>query len=171
VNSFDTDYQAGKTAFERGEYRQAVNYLSAAVAATNLNTSLGGEVQIWLVTALEAAGNRSEAIALCQKLAGHPHLETRQTSKRMLYIMQAPELSRRAEWMSEIPDLSNLEDSQTQITPQRNLSNASSKKQRSPAEEYAEIDLSQVNTKDNGFAGIALVTTLLLLGWLWWMAQ
>jgi tetratricopeptide (TPR) repeat protein len=171
VNSFDTNYQAGKTAFERGEYRQAVNYLNTALEEVNTRTSLGGEVQIWLVTALEASGNRSDAIALCQKLSQHPHLDTRQTSKRMLYIMQAPELTRKAEWMSEIPDLSKLEDGQPNLTPPRNPNPTRSKQPRSPAEEYEAIDWSQVNTKDNGFTWIALIAIGVALGFLWWMAQ
>jgi tetratricopeptide (TPR) repeat protein len=172
VTELEPNYRAGKTAFERGEYRQAVDYFNAALAAaTNPNTSLGGEVQIWLVTALEAAGNRREAIALCQQLARHPHLDTRQTSKRMLYIMQAPELTRKAEWLSEIPDLSQLDDRETSVAPKANSPNSSSKNQRSPAEEYADFDLSQVNTKDNGFVWLALVAMVLTTIGLWLVAK
>jgi Tetratricopeptide repeat len=169
--SFDTDFQSGQVAFERGEYRQAVSYFLAAIAQVQPNTKIGGEVQIWLATAFEATGQIAEAKALCQKLSGHPALDTRQASKRMLYIMQAPELVRREEWMIEIPDLSHLEDAEGK-TPVNNLPILPLKaKERSIEEIYAPIDLSQVNTKDNGFSSIALILTIATFVSLWFAAK
>jgi hypothetical protein len=168
--TFDTDYQSGQIAFERGEYRQAVKYLLAAVAQTQPNSQIGGEVQVWLVTAFEAAGQISEAKALCQKLASHPSLETRQASKRLLYIMQAPELTRRDEWLTQIPDLSHLEDEDGKPGVNRTPT-ASSPPPRSIEERYAPVDLSKVNTQDNSFISIALIVTMIALLGLWLMAK
>jgi hypothetical protein len=169
--TFDTDYQSGQIAFERGEYRQAVSYLVAAVAQVQPNTRIGGEVQVWLVTAFEAAGQIAEAKALCQKLASHPNLDTRQASKRLLYIMQAPELTRREEWLTKIPDLSHLEDAEGNFAVNNTPIAPAPPKPRSLEERYAPVDLSQVNTQENGFVWLALILTIVTLLGLWWMAK
>ena len=169
--NFDTDYQAGQIAFERGQYRQAVSHFLAAIARIQPNSQLGGEVQIWLVTAYEAAGQIQEAKALCQKLSNHPNLDTRQASKRLLYIMQAPELTRRDEWLTKIPDLTHLEDGNGNAAINNTPPPLSPPKPRSLEEKYAPIDLSQVNTKDNNFISIALILTVVTLLGLWFAAS
>jgi tetratricopeptide (TPR) repeat protein len=169
--TFDTNYQSGQIAFERGEYRQAVSYLLAALAQVPPNTNIGGEVQVWLATAFEAAGQIQEAKALCQKLSSHPNLDTRQASKRMLYIMQAPDLVRRDEWLTKIPDLSHLEDAEGNPSVKNKPRIESSPTPRSLEEKYAPVDLSQVNTKDNGFTAIASIVTILCLLGLWILAS
>ncbi|MCY7320643.1 MAG: hypothetical protein LH660_02285 [Phormidesmis sp. CAN_BIN36] len=166
-----TDYETGKYAFERGEYRKSVQYLERASALTDSGSRFGGEVQIWLVTAYEAAGQRSDAIALCQKISRHPDLKTRQQGKRLLYILEAPKLQTRSEWLTEIPDLSKLSDSEAKdnrgvskfgdATPPR-----LAQKPRLAIPEP--IDLSQVNTQDNLFIWVALIATVLLLSGLAW---
>jgi hypothetical protein len=165
--TFDPDYQSGQIAFERGEYRQAVGYFLAAIAQVEPNTKIGGEVQIWLVTAFEAAGQASEAKALCQKLANHPSLDTRQASKRLLYIMQAPDLTRKDEWLTKIPDLSHLEDAEGNFAVNNQPLPPPPPKKLSLEERYAPVDLSQVNTKDNNFISIASLLILVTLGCLW----
>jgi Tetratricopeptide repeat len=165
--TFDTDFQSGQLAFERGEYRQAVSSFLAAVAQVQPNTRIGGEVQIWLATAFEATGQIAEAKALCQKLSNHPSLDTRQASKRMLYIMQAPELTRRDEWLIKIPDLTHIEDADGNFAVNNTPILPSKAKERSIDEIYAPVDLSQVNTKDNGFIYVALILTILTLAGLW----
>jgi outer membrane protein assembly factor BamD (BamD/ComL family) len=77
---FRIEYQAGKAAFEGGDYRTAVKHLEAASALMKRTSRLGGEAQMWLVTAYEAAGQQAEAIALCEQLTRHPDPET---SKRV----------------------------------------------------------------------------------------
>ena len=171
--TFDTDYQSGQIAFERGEYRHAVSCLLAALAQIQPNTKIGGEVQVWLATAYEATGQIAEAKALCLQLSNHPNLDTRQASKRMLYIMQAPELTRRDEWLIKIPDLSQIEDAEGNA-PVNNmpiLPSKSTVKVKSLDEMYAPVDLSQVNTKDNGFISIALILTIITLAGLWFAAK
>ncbi len=169
--TFDTDYQSGQIAFERGEYRQAVSCLLAAVAQVQPNTRIGGEAQVWLAIAFEAAGQIQEAQAICQKLSNHPNLDTRQASKRMLYIMQAPELTRRDEWLIKIPDLTHIEDAEGNFAVNNTPILPSKAKERSIDEIYAPVDLSQVNTKDNGFISIALILTIMALVGLWLAAK
>ena len=163
---FQIQYQAGKKAFERGEYRQSVQYLEAAKELATNSSRLGGEAQIWLVTAYQAAGKEKEAIALCQELATHPHLEIRQQSQRLLYIIQAPQLKRPKEWMSEIPDLADTADGKPKyVTAKSKTNNSFSSSNKTPEP----VDLSQVNTQDNQFIWVALVFTLLTLVGLFWL--
>ncbi len=161
------EYQTGKTLFERGSYREAVEHLLRAIALVNRNSELGGEIQIWLVVAYEAAGHSSAAIALCRELRHHSDHETRKQSRRLLYILEAPQLKRRPEWLTQIPDLGNVKDldlSQRQgagATPPR------SSRAVAPAKP---LDLSQIKTQDNGFVWVALIAIALILGGLYWFS-
>ncbi|WP_199249043.1 tetratricopeptide repeat protein [[Phormidium] sp. ETS-05] len=165
-----SEYQAGRYAFERGQYRQAVQHLETACGLGDLGSRLGGEVRIWLVTAYEALGEGNKAIALCQQLTKHPHLETRKQAKGLLGILEVPKLRSRPEWRVEIPDLASLDESAP-----ANAKATASKTQRSsppkrPTEKpQAEIDLSQVNLKDNSFIWVALgLSGIILAGLVWW---
>ncbi len=156
-------YQAGKQALEKGQYRLSIQNLEAARELVALASRRGGEVQIWLVTAYQAANKIPEAVALCQELATHPDLETRQQAQRLLYIIQAPKLTRPKEWMSEIPDLANADSSESRyVTAKKKTENQSLDKLPE------ETDLSQVNTKDNQFVWFALLLVMLTLGSLVW---
>jgi tetratricopeptide (TPR) repeat protein len=164
------NYLAGQTAFENGNYRQAVDLLEAAIAETEAKSKLGGEIQLWLVTAYEASGNLSKAIELCSQLLRHPHIATRQESKRVLYILQAPELNRREEWITKIPDLQEIEEN-----PNARGGSGSVRKSRPvrvrPMPPPVPIDPSQIETKDNGFLKVLLIFAILAIGGLYWAAQ
>ena len=160
-----TQYQAGKLAFERGRYRESVQYLEKAAALVTPNSRLGGEVKIWLVTAYEAAGQRTAAIALCEQLKRHPDAETSKQGRRLLYILQAPQLKRPEEWLTQIPDMGAISDNDSQIR----LRGGNSPRQRSPQSPPPEpVDLSQINTRDNKFIWAALIAIGLTLGGLFW---
>jgi tetratricopeptide (TPR) repeat protein len=164
-----TQYQVGKTAFERGDYRQSVQHLEKASALVERHTRLGGEIRIWLVTAYEAAGQRHEAIALCQQLKRHPDWNTRKQGRRILYILEAPQLIRRSEWLTQIPDLSNLDEHETP-----NFQTQASTVKRPPQQKKQrfmpeQVDLSQVNSQENQFIWIALSAAVLTLGGLFWL--
>ena len=161
-----TEYKAGIADFERGQYRSSVQHLEKASAIVPRNSRLGGEVQIWLVTAYEAAGQRTEAIALGEQLKRHPHIETSKQARRLVYIMQAPQLQRPPEWLTQIPDLGAVSDNETKTRfGSANVNNSPKPKQRSVPEP---IDLSQVNTRDNNFIWIALIVIALILAGLVW---
>ena len=161
---FQTEYRAGKRTLECGQYRLSIQHLEAASKLVTGSSRVGGEVQLWLVSAYQAAGNQTEAIALCQNLSVHPHLEIRKQGKRLLYIIQAPKLERPREWMTEIPDLSSLEGSE----PKDRRGSNPARQSRQIQEEA--LDLSQVNTQDNQFIWIALLVLLLGLGSLVWLS-
>jgi tetratricopeptide (TPR) repeat protein len=166
---FQIEYQAGKAAFERGDYRVAVQRLEAASALMSRNTILGGESQIWLVTAYEAAGQTQEAIALCKQLTRHPDPETSKQSKSLLYILQAPQLKRPEEWMTKIPDLETISESDPK--DRRGSNDTITPKKRKQKEEPQPVDLSQVNTKDNQFIWVALIVFGLTIGGLIWFGM
>ena len=161
-----TEYQAGKAAFERGQYRESVQHLEKACALVARNSRLGGEVQIWLVTAYEAAGQRTEAIALCEQLQRHPDSETRKQGRRLLYILQAPQLKRPTEWLTQIPDLGALPDNDTQTRLGSKTTSRNRQGQQRPQPEP--VDLTQVNTRDNRFIWAALIALGLTLAGLFW---
>lgn len=163
-----TQYQAGKQAFERGAYRQSVECFEKAVSLANPNSQLGGEMQTWLVTAYQAAGQFTEAIALCERLGQHPDLKTRKQGTRLLYILKAPQLKTRPEWLTEIPDLSNLNEAGENPLASRYVPPASPRAK--PKLEPEPVDLSQVNTKDNWFIWVALMGIGLLVGGLVWFS-
>lgn len=166
---FQQEYQAGKVAFERGQYRVSIERLEVAKSLVMPQTRQGGEVKIWLATAYQAANRTSDAIALCQQLTQHPHWEIRKQGKRLLDILKAPALRRPKEWVTEIPDLGNL--SESQIKPRsysRSTRPATSKPSRQEPEVY---NPGEINTQDNQFIWAALLAILLILGSLAWLAQ
>jgi hypothetical protein len=103
------DLQLAQRAFEAGQYRTSVEVLERARALAAPGTLLQGEIMIWLVTAYEAAGQRSQAQILCQLATKHPQFDTRREAKRLLYILKAPILRSRDDWQAKIPDLESLE--------------------------------------------------------------
>lgn len=161
---FQLKYQAGRDFLERGQYRLSVQTLEEATELVNLSSRLGGEVQMWLVTAYQAVGRLEDAITLCQTLTRHPHPEIRKQSQGVLYILQAPKLKRPEEWMVKIPD----SEAQTQKKPQYIAAKPTTKSQDKSSLELE--DLSQINTQDNYFIWVALGILLLILGGTFWLS-
>ncbi|NJR41131.1 MAG: hypothetical protein HC781_22680 [Leptolyngbyaceae cyanobacterium CSU_1_4] len=149
-------FQIGQNAFERGLYRQSIEALEKAVSLADRSSSLGGEVQIWLVTAYQAADKNMEAIALCESLSTHPDVKIRKQSRRLLAILKAPKLKLREEWMTKIPDLTQLDEANGKNKRASGYLPPAPRPRSRPTPAPAPIDLSQVETKDNGFVWIAL---------------
>jgi len=166
IQQIRTLYAAGQDAFERGRYREAIQHLAKASGLSAKNSSLGGEIQLWLVTAYEAAGEQQDAINLCRQLNQHPDLDTRQQSRRLLYILEAPKLNMRPEWVTQIPDLSNVTDRESTDLQGRAATTRPAQQPIPPV-----TDLSQVNTKDNQFLWIALIAIGVVIGGLAWFSQ
>jgi hypothetical protein len=166
-----TEFQSGQRAFEAGEYGGSVQCLERAYALVEPGTCLHGDVQIWLVTAYEAAGQRDQARELCQLATHHPHWETRKTAKRLLYILEAPVLKRRSDWLTPIPDLSAIEATESR---DRGAANFQPRPPTRPADETgymipAPTDPTQVTTEDKAFIWVALAVVLLVIGGIvWW---
>ncbi|GAB4140657.1 MAG: hypothetical protein Fur0046_16320 [Cyanobacteria bacterium J069] len=165
-------FQQGKLNFESGRYRESVECLEKAAALVERGGKLGGEVQIWLVTAYEAAGKSDAAIALCEKLVRHPDSKTRKQGRRLEAILKAPRLRTRPEWLTQIPDLTGLEtaDAENQKAYAAPSRPKTPRKPR-PKPEPEPIDLSQVNTKDNAFVWLSLGAIALLVAGLVWFGR
>jgi tetratricopeptide (TPR) repeat protein len=164
-----TQYAYGQSAFERGSYREAVDYFETAVKLASATTPLGGEIQTWLVNAYSAVGRQDDALALCQVLSRHPDLETRKQAKNLLYILQAPQLKRPTNWMTEIPDLEAIATDGAQSLGQSAYSAMAKPAPQVKTEPVVPLDPSQINTKDNGFLWVALAGVALVVGGLIWL--
>ncbi|MEL7333388.1 MAG: tetratricopeptide repeat protein [Cyanobacteria bacterium J06560_2] len=162
----DACVASGQLLFERGRYKKAIANFQTALALSNPMGARGGEIQMWLVNAYIASGNEAEGLALCRKLIVHPDLDTKQQSKRMLYILEAPELEMKPEWVTKIPSLDDFDDDKKVRYAQR----PKKKRRRKAKPEPEPIDLSQVNTADNQFVWIALIGVILTLGGLVWLS-
>jgi hypothetical protein len=170
LEAFKIQYQTGKDAFERGQYREAVQFLAKASQLVDRNSRVGGETLMWLVTAYQAAGQSSEATALCRTLLRHPSIETRKQAKRLIYILEAPELKSRPEWLVSIPDLSTLDEGNSKIAQVSMTATTKKPKPKSSESELPFEDLSQINTQDNGFEWVAMVAIALLVAGLVWFS-
>lgn len=160
------NYEAGKNAFECGQYRASVEHLEKASGLVNRNWKLGGDVLLWLAIAYEAAGRNPEARAVCQQLQSHPSLEARKEGKRLLYILEAPQLKRPEAWMTKIPDLGSMSESEVKYRRGTGVAKSSTSQGRVESE----VDLTQVNTEDNRFIWVALILASLTICGLIWLS-
>ena len=166
LEKFQQKFQAGQTALERGNYRLSIEYLEAARELIPLNSRRGGEAQIWLVSAYQAADKIPEAIALCQELILHPNTQTREQAQRILYIIKAPKLERPKEWMSEIPDLGDTEPGLSRYV-------AAKKQAPKNALELPEFDSERppIDSQDDRFIWFALFLITIIIGSLLWFGK
>jgi len=147
-------YAIGRSAVEGGRYALAIQKLEQAAALAPRGTVLNGEVQVWLVTAYQAQGNLDAALSLCRRLTRHPQLETRQQSRRLLTILEAPRLSKRPEWLSQIPDLATLQDGEREA--RKGATTVRRSRSTRPLPQPEPIDPSTINRQDNQFIWVAL---------------
>lgn len=146
-------FALGQKALERGFPLEAIGAFQAALDQGYPQSHLGGEIQIWLATAYEAAGQHQAALDRCRQLRSHPHPTIRKQSADILYIWEAPALKTPADWIVEIPDLSQVEDNPAPTIG----AGLNRKKPRSPKEPIdIPIDPSSINRKDNHFVWVGL---------------
>jgi tetratricopeptide (TPR) repeat protein len=165
-----TAYAAGQAAFERGQYRESINWLVQALEGLpNPASPLGGAIQIWLVTAYDAAGQREAALNLCRELQTHNDHDTRQQSRRLLYILEAPKLQSRAEWLTQIPDLKPGENTRREYVAGQ--SRATSPLQSTVPKSITAVPIDPIDPRESrGFLAMALSVCVVVLGLLWWFA-
>ena len=167
---FEEKYNSGKNAFERGQYRLALEDLETACKLAPLSSRQGGDARLWLLTTYQAAGKLTEAIALARQLCTHPNLEIRKQSQRLLYIIEAPKLRRPKEWTVEMPEnLSSLTDGDYKSNLGTNIANNKVKQERNNFDEP--LDLTRVNTEDNGFIWVAMFAIFAIFGSLFWFGS
>jgi hypothetical protein len=162
-------YGAGQQAFERGLYRESVQYLLQARSMVESQSALGGAIALWLVNAYEANGQREEARALCRQLKSHGDHQTRVQSRRLLYILEAPQLQLKQEWLTQIPDLNNPTLQKTSSRVGRSVTQTQADKTSKPKYEFTLLDSEEDKLpRDNGFLWLALgVSLMTILGLLW----
>jgi tetratricopeptide (TPR) repeat protein len=159
--NFNQLYSLGKEAFDKGLYRQSLEYLTQAKTLIPEGTRQGGEVQIWLVTVYQALGQAEDAIALCQKLTTHPHHQLRKQAQDLLFILKAPRLERPQEWMTQIPDLSKVSDEDSK-SPYLSITAKNHTGSKLNLENESNID-PQMITKDNNFLGFAFIILIIMI--------
>lgn len=159
-DNFQKAYKKGKLALERGRYKTSIEELEKAKKLINPHSKLGGEVRLWLASAYQAGNQVQSAIAQCQELAKHPSPEIRKQSERILYILKAPALKRPEEWLTKIPDLSKLSDDESKTSRYRPAGSFKPRRRKLP--EPKPIDPSEINTKDNQFIWVALLSILIM---------
>ncbi|MDB9528187.1 hypothetical protein PN498_19500 [Oscillatoria sp. CS-180] len=157
-------FAAGQLAFERGNYRDAVIAFEEGNRLAGGATLLGGSIQLWLMNAYSAAGRHQDAVVLGEKLAKHPDRDVRKQSRRVLEILQAPRLNRRADWLTPIPDFSELAENESALGQ---YSTSVTKPRPAPKPEAQPENLSQMNTRENGFLWVAIALLVLMLSGAW----
>ncbi len=168
---FETEYKAGRQTFERGQYAKSVQHLENARENIDLNSRLGGELQIWLVTTYQATGKIQQATVLCKQLTRHPRLQTRQQAKRILVILEAPVLRTRPEWLTQIPDLGAISENDALEGRGRDIvAQVKSSPPQPKTPQLEVVDPSKVNTKNNQFVWVALILVILTLSGLFWLS-
>jgi tetratricopeptide (TPR) repeat protein len=164
-------YFQGQDAFERGQYREAIDYLQQALSLTSESSALGGTIQVWLVTAYEAAERREEALALCRQLRTHGHYETRQQAKQLLYILEAPKLPLKPEWLTQIPELNESGHLSSYRAPAQRAVGQVSPRERSASPQWSDEPMEPIDPKESrGFLGLALGVSISMLV-VWWLSS
>jgi outer membrane protein assembly factor BamD (BamD/ComL family) len=151
-------YQEGVSNFENGNYQQSIAFLERARALAVVETTLGGEILIWLANAYDAVGKTEEAVAICRSLKKHPVNSVRKSARYMLGILTAPQLSKLEGVVSEVPILQSPDTYQSKPVAR---SKRSGDTERKP---FREVSLEKPNTNSsNNFLWVAIASSLLLL--------
>lgn len=103
--------EAGKKAYERGQYESAVSFLEKAVEQAGRGSVLGGEAMMWLALGYQACGREQECIDTYKWLEdNHPVPKVKKQAADLRYIMEAPKLELSPDERVTIP-LLNSDDS------------------------------------------------------------
>jgi tetratricopeptide (TPR) repeat protein len=164
-------YLQGQDAFERGQYREAIHYFQHALSLTSESSTLGGAIQVWLVTAYEASERREEALALCRALRTHANYETRQQAKQLLYILEAPKLQLKPEWLTQIPELNESGNISTYRNSTPRAVGQVTQRNSSASPKWSTEPMEPMEPKESsGFLGLALGVSVAVLI-LWWLSS
>lgn len=158
-------YVLGQAAFERGQYREAIAYFEEALSLVSGDSRRGGEIQIWLVTAYDAAGRSDAALTLCRKLRNHTSYETRQQAKQLLYVLEAPKLQLKSEWLTQIPEIKDSGE-----VPRYRAAGQGSQRSAPASPAWQTEPMEPIDPKESrGFLGLALGLSAAILG-IWWLS-
>jgi tetratricopeptide (TPR) repeat protein len=164
-------YAQGQIAFERGQYREAIEWFQNALSLTSESSALGGTIQVWLVTAYEAAGRTEEALALCRQLRTHGDYDTRQQGKQLLYILEAPKLQLKSEWLTQIPELNESGIPPSYRAPGYRAAGQRSQGANLTRPKWHTEPMEPIDPKESsGFLGLALGISVAMLAF-WWLGS
>ncbi|MDX2256403.1 MAG: tetratricopeptide repeat protein [Pseudanabaenaceae cyanobacterium bins.39] len=154
-NELETQlYLDGVSKFEGGNYQQAIDLLERAKALADSNTTLGGDIAIWLANSYDAAGKTEEAIAICRNLRSHPSGKIRKSARYILGILTAPQLGKLEGLVSEVPVIQSSD-----VYTPKPVAAAKGTGDRPP---FREISLEPpITNSHNNFLWFALFTSLL----------
>jgi outer membrane protein assembly factor BamD (BamD/ComL family) len=154
-------YQQGVSSFESGNYQQAIAFLERARVLAIGETTLGGEILIWLANAYDANGKTDEAIALCRSLRKHPVNSVRKSARYMLGILTAPPLRKLEGVVSEVPILASPDSYQSKpVARSKSSANSNQKPFREVSLEKP-IPFDSSNTNKFLLLAIAIFLSLL----------
>jgi tetratricopeptide (TPR) repeat protein len=164
-------YTQGQNAFERGQYREAIDWFQSALSLASESSPLGGAIQIWLVTAYEAAGRKEEALILCRQLRTHGNYETRQQAKQLLYILEAPQLQLKPEWLTQIPELNESNSPSGYRASTHRAAGQATAKASLASPRWSTEPMEPIDPKESsGFLGLGLGVSVAILVF-WWLSS
>jgi hypothetical protein len=151
-----------KQAFENGKYRQCLDYLNGGLDLGGLSLEAKGDAKLWLVMTHQALGELDQALSLCQQLTKYPSYTVQKEARRLLGILQAPQLRRPEEWVTKVPTFDGDREPK-KIYGAAGQRGARSKRQ--PDNPYSNPqEIPEDAVLDNSFVTIAIAATLLLFG-------
>jgi hypothetical protein len=101
------DLRAARLALERGEYGRVLALLEPLAECHPPRTPHGGELRLLIITALMGQGQSERAAECCRSLRNSSDPELRARARDLLYVLEAPALSRPREWSLTLPDLAS----------------------------------------------------------------
>ena len=102
--------EAGKEAYERGEYADAVKAFERSVEENGRDGTVGGDSLMWLALAYQAVGREADCVDTYKWIeANHPLPRMRKQAENLRYIMEAPKLELSPDERVQIPLLSDTE--------------------------------------------------------------
>ncbi|KAI8467958.1 MAG: hypothetical protein J3K34DRAFT_428856 [Monoraphidium minutum] len=103
-------FEAGKAAYERGEYPESVASFEKAVEQSGRQTAAGGDALMWLALAYQAVGREQDCIDTYKWIeVNHPLPRVRKQAENLRYIMEAPKLEIGPDERVTIPLLNSQE--------------------------------------------------------------
>lgn len=102
-----TDLSAARRALERGEYGRVLALLEPLAEHHPPRTPQGSELRLLMVTALMGQGESERAAECCRSLCNSVDPELRARARELLFVLEAPALSRPREWSLTLPDLAS----------------------------------------------------------------
>ena len=86
-------YNKGIYAYSKGMYPDSVKWQEAALAETDPNSKLGGDIQIQMALGYYAFGQKEAAIEVYERLIGtHPEGSVKKQAEELKYIQEAPQM-------------------------------------------------------------------------------